>query len=95
MAHVAPSSSSRQRIAAAAAAQLVDNTFVNVGIGIPGLVPHHVPDERGVVCHAEHGVTGFGSDRFGPADGPLLAFFATTYRLRPGGFSVTTPARSP
>ncbi len=86
MPHVAPSSSSRERIAAAAAAQLVDDTFVNVGIGIPGLVPHHVPDERGVVFHAEHGVIGFGSDRFGPTDGALLAFFGTTYRLRPGGF---------
>ena len=86
MPHVAPSSSSRERIAAAAAAQLVDDTFVNVGIGIPGLVPHHVPDERGVVFHAEHGVIGFGSDRFGPAGGAELAFFGTTYRLRPGGF---------
>ena len=47
-----------------------------VGIGIPGLVPHHVPDERGVVFHAEHGVVGFGSDRFGPADGAELAFFS-------------------
>ncbi len=59
---------------------------MNVGIGIPGLVPHHVPDERGVVFHAEHGVVGFGSDRFGPTDGAELAFFGTTYRLRPGGF---------
>lgn len=78
--------SPRERIAAAAARHLTDGTFVNVGIGIPGLVPHHVPDERGVVFHAEHGVIGFASDRFGPDEGARLAFFGTTYRLRPGGF---------
>jgi 3-oxoacid CoA-transferase B subunit len=84
--------SKRERIAAAVAAHLDDGTFVNVGIGIPALVPHHVPDERGIVFHAEHGVIGFGSDRFGP-DGEPLAFFGTTYRLRPWGF-VTDHTRS-
>jgi 3-oxoacid CoA-transferase subunit B len=79
-------SSSRERIAAAVARHLDDDTFVNVGIGIPGLVPHHVPDERGITFHAEHGVVGFGSSRFGPADGTPVAFFGTTYRLRPGAF---------
>jgi 3-oxoadipate CoA-transferase, beta subunit len=78
--------STRERIAAMAAGCLDDGTFVNVGIGIPGLVPHHVPDERRITFHAEHGVVGFGSDRFGPDDGPTLAFFGTTYRMRPGGF---------
>lgn len=73
---------------------LQDGTFVNVGIGIPGLVPHYVPDERAITFHAEHGVIGFGSDRFGP-DGPIapdgrtspdLKFFSSSYRLRPGAF---------
>ena len=76
----------RERIAAMAATCLDDGSFVNVGIGIPGLVPHHVPDERRVLFHAEHGVVGFGSDRFGPTDSPVLDFFGTTYRMRPGGF---------
>jgi 3-oxoacid CoA-transferase B subunit len=80
-----PAPSKRERIAAAVAAHLSDGWLVNVGIGLPGLVPHHVPDERGITFHAEHGVVGFGSDRFGP-DGEALAFFGTTYRLRPGGF---------
>jgi 3-oxoacid CoA-transferase B subunit len=74
----------RERIAAAVASHLGDGWLVNLGIGVPALVPHHVPDERGIVFHAEHGVIGFGSDRFGP-DGEPLAFFGTTYRLRPGG----------
>lgn len=69
-----------------AAECLDDGSFVNVGIGIPGLVPHHVPDARGITFHAEHGVVGFGSDRFGPDDGPVLDFFGTSYRMRPGGF---------
>ena len=46
----------RERIAAMVAERLEDDTFVNVGIGIPGLVPHHTPDERGILFHAEHGV---------------------------------------
>jgi len=69
-----------------AAACLDDGSFVNVGIGIPGLVPHHVPDERAIIFHAEQGVVGFGSDRFGPTDSTVLDFFGTTYRMRPGGF---------
>ncbi len=76
----------RERIAAMAATCLDDGSLVNVGIGIPGLVPHHVPDERGITFHAEHGVVGFGSDRFGPTEGTVLSFFGTTYRMRPGGF---------
>ncbi len=76
----------REHIAAMVAQSLDDGTLVNVGIGIPGLVPHHVPDERRITFHAEHGVVGFGSDRFGPADSPILSFFGTTYRMRPGGF---------
>ncbi|MDH4148479.1 MAG: hypothetical protein OEY23_25270, partial [Acidimicrobiia bacterium] len=86
MAEPDPSLPVRERIAASAAACLDDGTFVNVGIGIPGLVPHHTPDERGIVFHAEHGVVGFGSDRFGPDDGPVLRFFGSSYRLRPGAF---------
>lgn len=77
---------SRERIAAMTASCLEDRTVVNVGVGIPGLVPHYVPDERGITFHAEQGVVGFGSDRFGPADSPVLSFFGTTYRMRPGGF---------
>ena len=57
-----------------------------MGIGIPGLVPHFVADDRRVLFHAEHGVIGFGSDRHGPEEGEELAFFGTTYRFRPGGF---------
>lgn len=83
----------RERIAAAVAEHLDDGTLVNVGIGTPGLVPHFVPDERRIVFHAEHGVIGFGSDRFGPTDGDAVAFFRTSYRLRPGSF-VTDSARA-
>ncbi len=87
------SSPKRERIAQAVAEHLDNETFVNVGIGIPGLVPHHVADERRILFHAEHGVVGFGSDRFGPDDGAEVAFFGTTYRLRPWSF-VSDHARS-
>ncbi|MFT7599417.1 MAG: 3-oxoacid CoA-transferase B subunit [Acidimicrobiales bacterium] len=76
----------RERIASMTAECLEDNTLVNVGIGIPGLVPHYTPDERQILFHAEQGVIGFGSDRFGPDDSPVLQFFGTSYRMRPGGF---------
>lgn len=85
--------STREEIASAVAVHLDDQTFVNIGVGIPGLVPHYVADDRAILFHAEHGVVGFGSDRFGPTDHNPLSFFGTGYRLRHGGF-VTDHTRS-
>lgn len=89
--------STREEIASAIAGHLEDDSLINVGVGIPGLVPHFVADDRGIVFHAEHGVLGFGTDQLGQENQSKsqsqLAFFGTSYGLRPGGF-VTDHTRS-
>jgi 3-oxoacid CoA-transferase subunit B len=51
---------SRDGIAQRLAADLRDGFVVNLGVGIPLLVPKHVPANVEVILHAENGVLGMG-----------------------------------
>jgi 3-oxoacid CoA-transferase B subunit len=51
---------SRKQIAWRAAQDLVDGSYVNLGIGLPTLVSDYIPQDREVVLHAENGVLGQG-----------------------------------
>ena len=83
---MSPRKWTRNEMAQRVARDIHDGAVVNLGIGLPTLVAHHIPPDREVILHSENGVIGIGpSPAPGAEDFDLINAGKQPVTLLPGG----------